>query len=82
MYGHERFKNESNAVGENMHENIMPVLWRFSCFTAQLAKQLKRRKVSGILLIQSYVATLLLFAGLYTATFRFNVSMILLIKAA
>lgn len=40
--------------------------------SAQLAKQLKRRKVSGILLMQSYVATLLLFAGLYTATFRFN----------
>ena len=30
--------------------------------------------MSGILLIQSYVATILLFAGLYTATFRFQVS--------
>lgn len=40
--------------------------------SAQLAKQLKRRKVSGILLIQSYLATVLLFAGIYTATFRFD----------
>ena len=30
-----------------------------------------------IVLIQLYVATSLLFAGLYTATFRFNLSVIL-----
>ncbi|XP_069117505.1 uncharacterized protein [Argopecten irradians] len=38
--------------------------------SVKLARQLVGRKVNGILLVQSYFAAILLFAGLYTVTSR------------
>ncbi|XP_076472603.1 uncharacterized protein LOC143302004 [Babylonia areolata] len=38
--------------------------------SARLVKQLKKHRVSTVSLAQSYVSTLLLFAGLYTLTYR------------
>ncbi|XP_041378348.1 uncharacterized protein LOC121390568 isoform X2 [Gigantopelta aegis] len=38
----------------------------------KLARQMYKRKVNGILLAQNYLATILLFAGLYTLTYRID----------
>lgn len=38
--------------------------------SVQLFNQIQKREVNRILLVQSYIATLLLFAGIYTASFR------------
>lgn len=42
--------------------------------SAKLARQMLDQQISGLLLIQSYIATLLLFAGLYTVTKRLKPS--------
>ena len=40
----------------------------------KLVKKVIHRTASGSLLAQSYLSSVLLFAGLYTLEFRFNVS--------
>ncbi|KAL4221098.1 hypothetical protein ACF0H5_019359 [Mactra antiquata] len=40
--------------------------------TVQLVDQIQKREVSRMLLIQSYIATVLLFSGIYTATYRMS----------
>ena len=40
----------------------------------KLAKQVMHKTASGSLLAQSYLSTVLLFAGLYTLEYRFQVS--------
>lgn len=40
--------------------------------SVQLFNQIQKREVNRILLVQSYIATVLLFAGIYTASYRIN----------
>ncbi|XP_052821094.1 uncharacterized protein LOC128246738 isoform X2 [Mya arenaria] len=42
--------------------------------SVQIAQQIQHRKVSRILLLQSYIAAVLLFSGIYTATYRLQPS--------
>ena len=49
------------------------LLIRILGFIVKLAKQIMHHTASSRFLIQSYMSTLLLFAGLYTLIFRLNV---------
>ena len=52
----------------------LPLSSSYSPFPVKLAKQVLHKTASGSLLAQSYLSTVLLFAGLYTLEYRFNVS--------
>ena len=46
----------------------------FALIVVYLSRQMLRNKVSSSFLAQVYLATILVFAGLYSATYKLNVS--------
>jgi len=56
------------------YKKILSLLSSYSPFPVKLAIQVLHKTASGSLLAQSYLSTVLLFAGLYTLEYRFNVS--------
>ena len=48
-------------------------------YTVKLVKQVIHGTASGSLLAQSYLSTVLLFAGLYTLEYRFDVAKLLIL---